>query len=159
VLAVSERHAEFAGAEIVVVTFTDPERLGAYVEHLGVQFPVVSDVDRELYRALGIERGGFRQVWSLGTLKKYAALLLAGQRLQRTNEDIRQLGADVIVSADGTIAKVFQPASPDARPGVDELLAAMPASGERRPDRESDRLSDPGRSAAMLRLLRRRGTR
>ncbi len=121
----SERLEEFAGAEIAVVTFTDPAHLAAYVEHLGVSFPVVTDVDRELYRALGIERGTRRQVWSLGTLRKYWQLLRSGKRLQRSHEDIRQLGADVIVAPDGTIVEVFTPATPDARPTVDDLLAAL----------------------------------
>jgi peroxiredoxin len=125
VLAVSERLEEFGGAEVAVVSFTDPTYLDAYVEHLGVSFPVVTDIDRDLYRALGIERGTRRQVWSLGTLREYWRLLRSGRRLQRSHEDIRQLGADVIVAADGTITKVFAPATPDARPTVDELLAAL----------------------------------
>ena len=124
-LAVSERLEEFGGAEVAVVSFTDPAHLDAYVAHLGVSFPVVTDVDRELYVALGIERGTRRQVWSLGTLRKYWQLLRSGRRLQRSHEDIRQLGADVIVAADGTITKVFAPATPDARPTVDDLLAAL----------------------------------
>ncbi len=124
----SERLEEFGDAEIAVVTFTDPERLGSYVEHLGVRFPVVTDVDRELYRALGVERGTRRQVWSLGTLKMYAQLVRSGRKLRRTHEDILQLGADVVVGADGTIIKLFRPASPDARPDVDELLAALPSA-------------------------------
>ena len=121
----SERNDEFGGAEVAVVTFTDPTRLDAYVEHLGVSFPVATDVDRELYQALGLERGTRRQVWSLGTLKKYWHLLRAGKKLQRTHEDIRQLGADVIVGADGSIIKIFRPATPDARPSVDDLLAHL----------------------------------
>ena len=121
----SERIAEFGDAEIAVVTFTDPQRLAAYVEHLGVTFPVVTDVDRRLYQALGVVRGTRRQVWSLGTLKMYGKLLRSGRRLHRAHEDIQQLGADVVVTADGTIAKLFLPATPDARPGVDELLTAL----------------------------------
>ena len=124
-LAVIERVKEFGDAEITVVTFSNPARLDAYVQHLGVTFPVVSDVDRELYQALGLERGTLRQVWSLGTLKKYWHLLRAGNKLQRAHEDIRQLGADVIVGADGRITKIFRPATPDARPSVDDLLAHL----------------------------------
>ncbi len=121
----SERLDEFGTAEITVVTFTAPERLNSYVEHLGVPFPVVTDVDRELYRALGVVRGTRRQVWSLGTLKMYWHLLRSGRRVRRTNEDVQQLGADVVVAADGTIVELFLPPSPDARPSIDELLAAL----------------------------------
>lgn len=123
----SERRNEFGTADIAVITFTDPERLAAYIDHLGVSFPVVTDVDRTLYRALGVERGSLRQVWSVGTLQTYWSLLRAGRRLRRTHgDDVRQLGADVIVDADGTIRTLFRPTSPDKRPSVDELLAALP---------------------------------
>jgi len=122
---VSERIKEFGDAEIVVVTFSDAARLDAYVKHLDITFPVVTDVDRELYQALGLERGTRRQVWSLGTLQKYWHLLRAGKKLQRTHEDIRQLGADVIVGADGRIIKIFRPATPADRPSVDDLLAHL----------------------------------
>ena len=125
-LAVSERLDEFGDAAIAVVTFTDPERLAAYSEHLNLSFPVVADPERRLYEALGLERGTIRQVWSLGTLKMYARLLKRGRHLARTREDTRQLGADVVVDADGQIVKIFRPASPDARPSVDELLAVLP---------------------------------
>jgi peroxiredoxin len=125
VLAVSEHLKDFGDAEVAVITFTEPQQLSRYVEHLGVPFPVVTDVDRELYRALGIVRGSRRAVWSLGTLRQYARLLRSGRRLQRTTDDIRQLGADLVVGADGRIVKVFRPPTPDARPGVDELAAAL----------------------------------
>ncbi|NND73836.1 MAG: hypothetical protein HKN44_02415 [Ilumatobacter sp.] len=121
----SERSEEFGDTEVAVVTFTDPRHLDAYRAHLGVSFPVVADVDRALYRALGLERGTWRQVWSIGTLKLYARLLRRGRRLRRSTEDLRQLGADVVVDADGTIVRLFRPASPDARPTVDDLLAAL----------------------------------
>ena len=120
----SERLAEFGDAEVAVVTFTAPERLASYINHLGVTFPVVTDVDRELYRALGIERGTRRQVWSLGTLKMYRHLVRSGRKLPRTDEDIQQLGADVVIAPDGTISKLFRPATPDARPSGDDLLDA-----------------------------------
>ena len=49
-----------------------------------------------------------------------------GRRLRRTHEDVRQLGADVVVDGRGTIVRIFRPPSPDARPTVDELVAALP---------------------------------
>ena len=92
---------------------------------MAIDVTVVSDVDRSLYRALGLERGTHRQVWSLGTLTMYWRLLRSGRRLQRTHEDIRQLGGDVVIGTDGRISTIFRPSTPDARPSVDELLVAL----------------------------------
>jgi hypothetical protein len=125
VLAVCQRLDEFGDTDVAVVTFTDPARLDQYREQLGITVTVVSDVDRSLYRALGLERGTRRQVWSLGTLGLYWKLLRSGRRLQRTHEDIRQLGGDVVIGSDGRVSTIFRPSTPDARPCVDELLAVL----------------------------------
>jgi hypothetical protein len=126
VIAVRDRLVEFGDATIVVVTFAPPERLAAYRAHLDLPFDVVADVGRTLYALLGAERGTNRQVWSLGTLRMYARLLRRGRRLQRpAGDDIHQLGADAVVGRDGVLRLVSLPATPDARPSIDTLLAAL----------------------------------
>lgn len=120
-----DRIDEFGDAAVAVVTFASPDRLSAHRHHLGVTFDVVADTDRTLYELLGVERGTQRQVWSAGTLRMYARLLRAGRRLRRPTEDIRQLGADAVIGRDGTLRYLALPASPDARPPIDELLAAL----------------------------------
>lgn len=124
-----DRLAEFGDAQVAVVTFAAPERLAAYRAHLDLSFDVVADVERTLYALLGAERGSNRQVWSLGTLRLYARLLRHGRRLQRpTGDDIHQLGADAVVGRDGVLRMVSLPATPDARPPVEELLSAVHSS-------------------------------
>ena len=115
----------FGDANVAVVAFAPPERLAAHRRHLDAPFPFVSDPERTLYRLLGAERGTRRQVWSAGTLRLYARLLRDGRRLQRPTEDIRQLGADAVVGRDGRLRHLALPASPDARPPIDDLIAAL----------------------------------
>ncbi len=117
--------AGFGDATIAVVTFAAPGLLAAYRQHLAVPFPVLSDPDRVLYRLLGAERGSRRQVWSLGTLRTYARLLCKGRRLRRPTEDIRQLGADVVVGRDGIVRYLHLPATPASRPPVQALIDAL----------------------------------
>jgi hypothetical protein len=64
-------------------------------------------------------------VWSAGTLRLYARLLRRGARWQRPTEDILQLGADAVVGRDGRLRYVALPLRPDARPPLDELIAAL----------------------------------
>ncbi len=124
-LAVRAHLDRFADAEIVVVTFADPARLAAHRDHLGVPFTIVTDPTRALYRLLGAERGTRRQVWSAGTLRRYVHLLRAGRRLRRPTEDVYQLGADAVVGRDGRLRYRSLPSTPDARPPVEELIAAL----------------------------------
>ncbi len=124
-IAVRDHLDQFGDATIVVVTFAAPERLAAYRDHLGVPFSILADVNRTLYRLLGAERGTNRQVWSLGTLRMYARLMRQGRRLQHPTEDVHQLGADAVVGRNGVLRYLSLPATPDARPLVTDLIAAL----------------------------------
>lgn len=119
-------HLEHLGdARIAVITFAGPDRLAAYRRYLELPFDVVADPQRTLYERLGVERGTHRQVWSPGTLRMYARLVRGGRRLQRPTEDLRQLGADVVVGGDGVIRYLARPPSPDARPPIEDLVRAL----------------------------------
>jgi hypothetical protein len=125
VLAVSEHLDRLGDTQPVVITFTDdPARQAAYGPHLGVDFPVLTDPDRRLYRLLGAGRGSFLRVWSPGTLAMYARLVRRGRRLRIPTDDTRQLGADALVDASGRLRHLWLPDGPDARPTIDEIVIA-----------------------------------
>lgn len=115
----------FGDAVVAVVTFATPERLAKYREYLRVPFFILSDTRRELYRLLGAGRGTARQVWTIGTLTMYVRLMRRGRRLHWPTEDINQLGADAVVGRDGRLRYLAVEASPDRRPSIDELVAAL----------------------------------
>ncbi|MEQ1700085.1 MAG: hypothetical protein ABMA25_08245 [Ilumatobacteraceae bacterium] len=121
----SEQLEHFGDAIVAVVTFATPERLAAYRAHLRVRTTLLSDIDLRLYGLVGARRGSRREIWSLGTLRMYAGLLRRGRRLRRPTEDVHQLGADLVVGRDGTVRYLALPPSPDARPPISELIAAL----------------------------------
>ncbi len=119
----------------VVITFTDdPARLAAYRSHLDVPFPVLADTDRVLYHLLGAGRGSFRDVWSVGTIKMYMRLIRQGRRLRLPTDDTRQLGADAVLDRSGRLHRVWLPPSPDARPRMAEVIAAIESVPAASPD-------------------------
>ncbi len=93
--------------------------------------PVLADPERTLYGLLGARRGSLRQVWSPGTLAMYARLLRQGRRLQRPEEDTRQLGADAVVDRSGRLHRVWLPSGPDQRPAISEIVDAVRELGDR----------------------------
>jgi hypothetical protein len=74
---------------------------------------------------LGAARGTNRRVWSLGTVRTYARLLRAGDRLRIPTEDIHQVGADAVIGRDGSLRYLSLPSTPDRRPPITELIAAL----------------------------------
>ena len=125
-IAVRDHLAQFGDAIPIVITFTDdPTRLAAYRDHLSVDFPIVADVDRVLYRLLGASRGSFRRIYSPGSLLLYTRLLLRGRRIRTPTEDTRQLGADAIVDREGRLHRLWLPRGPDDRPPISALIDAV----------------------------------
>lgn len=122
-----DRLAEFGDCAVAVVLFTGPSELARYRDHFDLPFPVLSDEGLVQYRRFGFGRGSVRQVWGVGTLRLYARLLRRGWRAHRPTQDVRQLGGDVVLGPGGRVATVFRPKSPDARPSIDALVAALSA--------------------------------
>jgi hypothetical protein len=125
VIAVRDQLDKFGDATIAVVTFAAQERLAAYRDHLAIPFTVVTDTDLRLYHLLGAERGSNRQIWSWGTVRMYARLVMRGRKIRRPTEDMHQLGADAVFGRDGRLRHLSLPSTPDARPPVSELIAAL----------------------------------
>jgi len=122
---VAEHNAEI-GADIAVVTFSQPGFLRAFEEQMGLPFRVYADPQRAVYRAFGFERGSFARVWlNPRVLLRYAQLLRRGRRLQRSEEDLLQLGGDVVVDRRGRIAWIHRSEGPEDRPTVEVVTSAV----------------------------------
>ena len=124
-MQVQERAGDFAGSGfgLVAVGFSPPDALARLADHLGWDGPFCSDERRQLYERLEVGRAPNRRVFNLGTLARYGDALRRGQRVRRPVEDVRQLGADVLV-LDGRARLLARPASPDDRTSVGTLLEA-----------------------------------
>lgn len=119
---------EDLGAEVVVVTFTQVRNLRGYQRRFADPFTVVTDEHRQLYASIGFGRGSVLRVWGWRAAKKYAELIRAGARPERSGEDTLQLGGNVIVSRDGTLAWRYSGAGPDDRPSVEKVMSELRAA-------------------------------
>lgn len=126
-IAVRDHLSELGDAAVAVVTFASADRLADYRRHLGLSFPILADPALITYRLFGAGRGRWRHVYSPGTLRRYRRLVRAGAKLERPTEDVRQLGADVVIDRAGQLAYLALPPTPDDRPPVAELVAAVRA--------------------------------
>jgi AhpC/TSA family len=126
---VRERRGELEalGAGVIAVGFSPAEPLAALARYLEWPWPMLSDPERRLYARLQLPRVGLRDVYTPGTLRRYAASLLHGRRIRRPVEDTRQMGGDAIVAA-GAAVQVFRPRSPDDRVPVETLVAVLRAA-------------------------------
>ncbi len=120
------------GPDVVValLTFTTPEALEPYQQRRRLSFDILLDPDRATYDAYGVERGSLRAVWGMATIKRYAAIIKHGgaRDVQGATEDTRQLGADLVIAPNGTVAWAHWSTGPADRPSVDEIVGAVHAA-------------------------------
>jgi hypothetical protein len=108
--------------QVVVVTFEARELAEAYVRETGLPWPLLSDRRRALYSAYGMGRGRWFAVWGPASLWAYARLIARGLRPKRPTADVRQLGGDIVVDPEGTVALHHVGRGPADRPSVSALL-------------------------------------
>ncbi len=119
-----------AGAEVAVITFYPPQETDRYRRELDLPFNCLADPARRIYALYGLGRGGLGAVFSAETWAAYARLVRGSARLRRPGRDIRQMGGDFVVAADGRIAFAHYSRTPADRPAIDAVLAACrPAPG------------------------------
>ena len=104
---------EALGADAIAVGFSPPEALAALARYLEWPWLFLSDPQRAAYQRLRVPRVRWRDVYTPGTLQRYAAALLHGQRVRRPVEDTRQLCADAVIVG-GRAVRVFRSHSPDS---------------------------------------------
>ncbi len=116
---------ELGDTAVAAITFAEVSRLPAHREHLGLPFPLLADSERTVYRRFGLDRAPLWRIYNPGTLRLYGHLLARGRRLRRPEGDTRQLGGDFVIDPTGRLATAFRPRSPDDRPPIDDLSAAV----------------------------------
>ncbi|CAN5763026.1 hypothetical protein BH23ACT1_BH23ACT1_11100 [soil metagenome] len=114
------------GAVAVAVGFSPVAALAELADHLAwpSSWPFLSDVDRVLYLRLGLGRAPLREVYTPATLRIYREAARRGEAMHRPVEDARQLGGDAVVRA-GAVVQIWRPSSPDDRPAMSDVLAAL----------------------------------
>ena len=119
-----ERESELAtlGVAVVVVTFDSGPLVEAYVRQTNLDWPLLLDGDRALYRAYGMLRGRAWDLYGPAAIWMYLKLMAKGRRLRRTGSDVTQLGGDVLVDPGGVVRLHHVGSGPADRPSIEALL-------------------------------------
>ena len=116
---------------VLVVTFQAGFMERAYVVETGLDWPLLVDESRGLYRAYGMERGRVWDVFGPRSLWAYLTLVLRGRRPKAATGDPLQLGGDVLVDPQGTVRRHHVGSGPADRPSVSSLLEIVRRTGKR----------------------------
>jgi len=110
--------------EVLLITFSSAEQACRWRDETGIDFPLLLDANRAVYRAYGL-RSSIWRVWQPKVLAYYARALLQGQRWRGIRDDPHQLGGDFVVDAAGMLRFAHRSEDPTDRPAVDSLLSVL----------------------------------
>lgn len=117
------------GISVVAIGFSPQARLDQVRTESRLTFPLLSDPERRWYAAFGVPRGSWQAILAPHMLWAYVRLISIGRRPQRPTEDLRQLGAAVLLCGD-TIVKTWVSRKSEQRPGIGEVMIAARRLGE-----------------------------
>lgn len=114
------------GINIVLVTFEQSALARAYLEEVGVDWPMLTDETRGLYHAYGMLKGALWDLLGPAVWWAYTKELFRGRmpRLAHLRKDTSQLGGNVLIDPSGIARFVHVARGAADRPAVATLLAA-----------------------------------
>jgi hypothetical protein len=130
-------------AGLIACGFSPPAALAALADHLSWPGLFLADEQRQLYGLLGMRRASLWQVYSPGTLARYAVAAAHGRHLPRPVEDTRQLGGDALLR-DGIVVRRWLPRTPDDRIRPARLLQLVALQGPSTPRSAAGNDDQPG---------------
>lgn len=116
--------------KVVIVTFEHDFFARSYAEETGLNWPLLMDGGRELYRAYGMLHASFWDLWGPESWRVYFRELLKGQKLHRPTNDIHQRGGDVLIDPQGIVRLHHVGTGPADRPPVETILHMIRSSHE-----------------------------
>ncbi|HSR54392.1 MAG TPA: peroxiredoxin-like family protein [Acidobacteriota bacterium] len=111
--------------QIVLIAFGSPHWARIFVDEVGVDYPMLLDPEKEVYRAYGFERSMLR-AYSPQVIWYYLKAIAARRPVRLSTEgDTLQLGGNVLVGRDGRILLHHYSRQPTDRPSPDSILARL----------------------------------
>ena len=115
------------GGEVLVVSFTPPNKVAAHIAKYPQPFPVVSDPTRAGYQTFALGKTSPGALLRLGIVWHYLRLIFRGWIPNRPDPDadLWQLGGDFILDRDGRLRYAHPSKDPSDRPDRAKLLDAL----------------------------------
>ncbi len=110
----------------LAVTFETQQQAQRYVDEFELDWPMLVDVERTIYRAFDLDPRA--SMWNLirpTFWPRYLSLMLRGRRVRKPTGDIYQLGGNVLVDPDGIVRLHRGSTNPLDRPSPEQILRVV----------------------------------
>ncbi len=111
-----------AGFQIILVGMGDPQSSEKFKEEMKIDFPLICDPARDLYREYQLGGINMLNMLSPRVIMKGLSAMAQGHSLKTPRQDPAQSGGVFIIDTDGIIRWKYIPRDPSDIPGVDHFL-------------------------------------
>ena len=120
---------ERLGATVLVVSFTPPAKVKAYVERWPLPFAVVSDPEMAAYRGFALGRARVGSFFRPGVLWRFIKIIFRGWLPKKPGkgEDVLQLGGDFILDNAQRVVYAHPSTNAADRPSAATLVGQLQA--------------------------------
>jgi peroxiredoxin len=114
-----------AGVEVVIVGLGTPEQSEEFRKKFQVPFTIISDHEKELYRAFGLKQMSPIGFFSPSMIIKGFSTLAKGHGMGVPEGDVRQLPGVFVINIDGQIEFSHYAENPSDHPDPDTILGIL----------------------------------
>ncbi len=122
----NQKSFEKADAQVVLVGMGTPSQSAEFEAKFHVDFPIVADPQKELYRKFGLKQMTTSGFFSLRVALKGVAAIVDGYGIGLPQGDIRQLAGVFVIDTAGKIVFSHYSSNPADHPDVKTILDALP---------------------------------
>ncbi|WP_075082545.1 AhpC/TSA family protein [Mariniblastus fucicola] len=116
--------------EIKLVVFDNDFMAVAYAQSTDLNWPMLLDQKRTLYREYGMERGSWWRILNPISVLKYILQICRGSLPGRPGEDWRQLGGDVLIDPSGIVRVHHISRTPHDHPSTEDIFQIVEGRSE-----------------------------
>ena len=111
------------GVQAIVISFSSRWLFEAFAkDYAHPNFIFLRDPDLKAYKAFGLKKAKLSEMLNPGVALKYFSLILKGEKIKKTSEDVYQLGGNFILDPDGSVIYSHPSKHPNDRPSIQELI-------------------------------------
>ena len=110
---------------MVLVSMGTVEESATFEKKFDIPFPMISDPDRLLYQAFGLNQISTLELLSLSVAIKGILAIVRGHTIGIPVGDVRQLPGVFIINTDGQIVYSYFAKDPSDHPNLDTILEAV----------------------------------
>lgn len=116
---------------VYLVSYESNELAMRYIDQLNLDWPLLMDPDRDLYRAYGMSSIKLWEILKPASMWRYWKLIQRGEPIQKPGSDWRQAGGNVVVDPQQIVRLHHVSQSPHDRPTAIQMLDVIrTGSGE-----------------------------